>query len=241
MFATSRSMLLNKSTTKGELMASDYMREQVETPTTAASYATVEQTLDYRIERTFMTDSYKVCPWIRAIVELTKNRFDQVELFLNGSSLGTKFKTDSTFQLVWNVPFQRGTLKAIATKDGQKPLVKEITAAGEPAQIRLQADRSRIHADGTDLSFVTVTIHDINGNLHPAADNLIAFDISGEGFIAGVDNGHQTSHEPFKANYRKAYHGKCLAVVQTTGKPGEIVFKATSSGLLSDQIKIIAQ
>jgi len=82
MFGTSKSTLISKSSTKGRLMSSDYMRNYSNpTEASVANMASVEQNLDYRIDRSFMTDAYRVSPFIRSIVEITKNRFDQVELF----------------------------------------------------------------------------------------------------------------------------------------------------------------
>jgi beta-galactosidase len=102
----------------------------------------------------------------------------------------------------------------------------------------LTADRNTIKADGSDLSFVTVKILDTEGNLVPYADNLVNFILKGEGFIAGVDNGLQTSMEPFKASYRKAFNGLCLAIIQSKEKAGRILLKATSAGLKSAELSI---
>ena len=168
----------------------------------------------------------------------TYTNYEEVELFLNGESLGRKQKTKDDYQLVWRLAFVPGTIKAIATKEGKKPLIKEIRTAGEPAKITLETDRSLIRADGRDLSFVTVKVVDEEGILVPHADNLINFDIQGEGFIAGVDNGCQTSHEPFKANYRKAFNGMCLVVVQAKEKRGNILLEVTSEGLKSASVNI---
>jgi len=167
--------------------------------------------------------------------------YDEVELFLNGESVGAKVKGPDDFKLVWRLAFSPGTLKAIARKAGQEPLLREIRTAGEPAQIVLEADRSRIRADGIDLSFVTVKVLDSDGNLVPHADNLINLEIQGEGFIAGVDNGLQTSHEPFKAQHRKAFNGLCLAVIQSTGQTGQITLTATSEGLEQSIVTIAAE
>ena len=65
----------------------------------------------------------------------------------------------------------------------------------------------------------------------PHAGNLVNFSVEGQGFIAGVDNGSQTSMEPFKADYRKAFNGKCLVVLQSRKEKGVIELKATSEGL----------
>ena len=103
------------------------------------------------------------------------------------------------------MPFEPGTIKAVSRKDGQVVLEKEIHTAGEPYKVELIADRNVIKADGTDLSFITVKIVDKDGNMIPDADQLVHFDVEGNGFIAGVDNGYQASLEPFKANYRKSF------------------------------------
>ena len=168
----------------------------------------------------------------------TYTNYDEVELFLNGESLGKKKKTEGVYQLVWRLTYKPGTIKAIAYKEGKKPLIKEIKTAGEPAKITLEPDRSQLNADGRDLSFITVKVLDKEGTLVPYADNLINFVIQGEGFIAGVDNGCQTSHEPFKANYRKAFNGMCLVVVQAIEKCGNISLEATSDGLEPASVNI---
>jgi len=164
--------------------------------------------------------------------------YDEVELFLNGKSLGKKQKTEADYKLVWRLTYTPGTIKAVATKEGKKPLIKEIKTAGKPAKITLEPDRSQINADGKDLSFVTVKVVDKEGTLVPHANNLINFNIQGEGFIAGVDNGSQTSHEPFKANYRKAFNGMCLVVIQSKEKCGNISLEAVSEGLQPASVNI---
>jgi len=159
------------------------------------------------------------------------NNADEVELFLNGKSLGTKSKKDEELHVVWQLKYEPGILKAVSRKNGKVVLVKEIKTAGKPAKIELSVDRASIAADGKDLSFVTVRILDEQGNLVPDADNLVQFKLEGAGTIAGVDNGFQASLEPFKADYRKAYRGLCLAIVQAKQKAGKIKLTATSAGL----------
>ena len=75
----------------------------------------------------------------------------------------------------------------------------------------------------------------------PNADQLIHFDVDGAGKIAGVDNGNAISLEPHKANERKAFNGMCLVVIQSNGKSGTIKLKATSDGLTSADLTILAQ
>ncbi len=166
------------------------------------------------------------------------NNADEVELFLNGKSLGIKKKTGDDLHIMWRVKYEPGTLKAVSRKDGKVVLTREIHTAGAPAKIELLADRKNIKADGKDLSFITVKILDKDGNVVPDADNLVNFKINGGGFIAGVDNGDENNHDSFKADYRKAFNGLALAIVQAKQKGGNISFTATSKGLQSATLLI---
>lgn len=163
---------------------------------------------------------------------------EEVELFLNGKSLGAKKKSGDELHLMWRLTFTPGTLKAIGRVNGKELLTQEVKTSGPPAKIALEADRSAITADGRDLSFITVKVLDEDGTVVPYANNLIHFDVSGEGRIIGVDNGLQTSDEPFQANYRKAFNGMCLAVLQSNQRPGKIVLEADSGGLTGSSIVI---
>jgi len=166
---------------------------------------------------------------------------DEVELFLNGRSLGTKRKSGDDLHVSWRVPYEEGTLKAISRRNGKVELVREIQTAGAAVQIVLVPDRKSIKDDGTDLSFVTVKIVDKKGTVVPLADNEVKFEVSGPGFIAGVDNGSEISHESFKANHRKAFHGLAMAIIQSQGQPGQIILKATSNGLTPASVVINAR
>lgn len=159
------------------------------------------------------------------------NNADEVELYLNGKSVGIKKKTGDDLHVMWRLKFEPGTLKAVSRKNGKVVLTREIRTAGAPAKIQLVADRTSIKADGKDLSFVTVKILDKDGNIVPDADNKVNFKITGEGFIAGVDNGDPVNHDSFKVNYRKAFHGLALAIVQAKEKAGNITLSATADGL----------
>jgi len=163
---------------------------------------------------------------------------DEVELFLNGRSLGTKRKTGEDFHVLWRVPFEPGTLRAVSRRNGKIELTKEVRTAEPAAKIALIADRRMIKADGVDLSFVTVQIVDKNGTVVPHADNVVNLDVKGVGFVAGLDNGNQISHEPFKTNRKKAFHGQLMALIQSKGQPGKILVRATSGGLAPTSIGI---
>jgi beta-galactosidase len=166
---------------------------------------------------------------------------ESVELFLNGKFLGEKkFSDTKDLHLVWNVPYTPGRLKAVAKNNGEIICTDEVQTTGDPAKILLIPDRKEISADGRDLSYVKVEIVDNEGRVCPNADNLVKFNINGEGSIAGVGNGNPISHEYFKANERKAFHGLALVIILSKDKTGDIKLTATSDGLKEAGVTIKA-
>jgi beta-galactosidase len=163
---------------------------------------------------------------------------DEVELYLNGRSLGIRKKQGDELHVVWKVPYEAGTLKAVSRSNGRIVLTQEIRTAGAPAKIQLVADRSLIKSDGKDLSFITVKVLDAAGNVVPNADNLVNFTIKGKGTLAGVDNGSQSSMESFKEPQRKAFHGLCLAIVQAGQTAGLLTVTAKADGLAPATVSI---
>lgn len=184
---------------------------------------------------------------------------DEAELFLNGKSLGKKVmgvdKTtipavfgwwrkptttwDSPYRLNWNVAYEPGELKIVAYENGEIAAEKTIVTSGEPAKIKLIPDRKTIQADGYDLSFVTVQIEDKNGNICPLADNLVKFNVEGPASIAAVGNGNAVTTEPFQADYRKAFNGKCMLIIKSKkAEEGVIEIEALSEKLISAKVQI---
>lgn len=156
---------------------------------------------------------------------------DEVELSLNGKTVGTQRKSDDMLHFSWKVPFEAGTLRATGKQNGKIILSREIQTAGEPYRILLTPDRSSIRADGDDLSYVTVTVVDRNNVVVPYADNRIYFSVEGDGKIQATDNGSQVSMESFKARERRAFHGMCLVVVRSGRNAGSLRLKAVADGL----------
>jgi beta-galactosidase len=163
-----------------------------------------------------------------------------VELFLNGKSLGKK-NMEKDSHLEWNVPYEPGTLEAKGIKNG-KVIKSKIETTGEAVKIKLTPDRAKINADGEDISILTVTAVDSNGKEIPVANNLIKFEVEGNGKIIGVGNGDPSSHEADKyldGKYqRKLFNGKCQVIVQSNQGKGDIKVKAASENLKDDEITI---
>lgn len=168
---------------------------------------------------------------------------DEVELLLNGKPLGRKRKGKLAYRLRWDdVIYEPGVLKAVAFKNGREWASSCVGTTGEPAGLVLQPDKSRITADGCDLSFVTAAVVDIHGVMVPTCHAMVKFEISGAGVIAGVDNGDPTSHCSFQATDRRAYHGLLMAIIRSKiGQAGPIQVHATSAGLASASITISAE
>jgi len=169
------------------------------------------------------------------------NNADEVELYLNGQSLGKRSKVGEDLHVMWRVPYTSGTLKAVSRKAGKEVLTKEIKTAGAAVSIRLSADRPTISSDGDDLSYVTVELLDKDGVASPLADKLVKFSVEGEGSIVGTDNGDQNDHVSLKKHERHLFYGKCLTIIQSNGKTGAIKLKASVDGLPSEEIIIVSK
>jgi beta-galactosidase len=163
---------------------------------------------------------------------------EEVELFLNGVSLGTKKKAGDDLHLMWRIPFSPGELKAIARTGGKEVLTQTIRTAGDAAKLILEAEKTEVKADGKELFFITAKVVDKNGVIVPTADNLIKFEISGPAIIAGTDNGCQTDLEVLTSAKRKAFNGKCLAIIKAGDSSGEVVLTAVSDNLQDTIIKL---
>ena len=161
----------------------------------------------------------------------------EVELFLNGESLGKKEKPDGSLHMQWRVPYEPGQLVARGTMNGEA-MEEVVETTGSPAGILLEADLQTIGADPMDLSFVTVKIVDREGREVPDAANHVKFTLDGNGEIIGVDNGLQTSMEPFRASERDAFNGRCLAIIRSGGEPDRLRLEASSDGLESATLDI---
>lgn len=113
-----------------------------------------------------------------------------------------------------------------------------VQTTGKTAAIRLDADLLEVVADNENVMPVEVTILDAKGRIIPTADNEVVFTMSGPGVVAGVGNGDPACLEPDKAAKRSAFNGHCMAVVQATDEPGEIILTATISGGASASIQL---
>lgn len=164
----------------------------------------------------------------------------QVELFLNGRSLGIK-EMPFDGHLEWEVPWRPGQLAARASTDGRTVATDEVVTTGNASSIELSASRTTLKANDEDAVVVAVSILDDKGNVVPDSDNRVSFHLSGSGSILGVGNGDPADHDSDKADNRKAFHGHCIAVVEAGSQPGSLDVTATSPGLSSGSISFTVE
>ncbi|MBE0655828.1 MAG: DUF4982 domain-containing protein [Bacteroidales bacterium] len=165
--------------------------------------------------------------------------YEKVELLLNGQSLGVRETNRATEWIArWKVPYNAGTLKAIAFQGTTEVDAMELHTAGEPVSLKLSADRLQIKADKQDLSYILVELVDQDGHRNKVTEALVEFEIDGPGTILAVASSNPMSDESYQQPRRKAYQGRCLVIVKSTDQPGNIILKAASEGLKSGEVTI---
>ncbi len=164
---------------------------------------------------------------------------DEVELFLNGVSLGRQAMARNG-HLEWHVAYAPGVISAKGYNGGKESATASRVTTGAPARIMLQPDVTHVNANGEDAIVVTVAITDVDGHTEPTASNLVRFSISPNARILGVGNGDASSHEPDKASQRSAFSGLCQVIVQAGLTAGDIVLTAESDGLEPVQLVVPA-
>lgn len=189
------------------------------------------------------------------------------ELFVNGTSQGRITKrynqaatydkggriTDISnpcidrYRLRWNnVAYQPGELKVVVyDSEGNKVGEETVHTAGSAHSIHLAGDLGAavkpLKADGEDLTFITVSILDEEGNLIPDADNQIKVSVTDSAAFRGICNGDATSLEPFTIPTMKVFHGQLAFCIQNNGKTGPATVKVTSKGLKTASLTITSE
>ncbi|MDQ8183784.1 sugar-binding domain-containing protein [Pelagicoccus sp. SDUM812005] len=150
---------------------------------------------------------------------------DVVELFLNGRSLGIDrpgLKAEE-MQCEWYVPWEPGTLEAVAYKNGKEVARARQATAQAPSQIQIESNKSDLETSIDDLAIVTVSQLDDQGVFYPYGENRLSFHLEGPARILSLENGNPIDTEPnFGQTTRRAFFGLARAFIQATGQEGEI-------------------
>jgi len=157
------------------------------------------------------------------------SNLDEVELFVNGKSLGRQ-KVPSLGHVEWEAKYEPGAIEARGLKGGKVVLTEKRETTGPTVAIRLTADRTEIDANGEDVAVLKVEALDKEGRAVPTAGNQIAFKVSGDGVLIGVGNGDPNCQESDKEPKRSLFSGLAQVIVQSTKRPGEIHIEATKDG-----------
>ncbi|VBB48007.1 Beta-galactosidase [uncultured Paludibacter sp.] len=169
---------------------------------------------------------------------LTFTNADEVELLINGKSVGIK-QNDTTDvkkrnMIFWqNVPYEKGKITAVARKNGKEVARHQLETTGKAVALKIEAENNDFKANGMDLKYVRVYAVDNKGRVVPEAENEITFDVSGVAKLIAVDNGDHKSDELFDTNKRKLNSGCALAILRAGKTTGQVKIKASAQGLKS--------
>ncbi|XQA66246.1 beta-galactosidase GalA [Xanthomonas sacchari] len=158
------------------------------------------------------------------------SNLDAVELLVNGVSQGLQ-QVPAYGHVEWRVRYAPGRIEARGYRDGKQVLTQRRETVGTPAAVRLRCERANLLADAEDVVVVAVEIVDAKGRVVPTASDVVRFAVRGPGRLIGVGNGDPSSHEPDKADQRRAFNGLCMALLQTTRDAGTLTLEATAPGL----------
>jgi beta-galactosidase len=172
-------------------------------------------------------------------VEVYSNCED-VELLLNGKSLGSKPLPADASARNWRVDFAPGKVEAVCRNQGKVSAVSDLRTAGKASRISLSTDKIQLPFHWDRVAYLTASVTDDSGVIVPDAAQKITFAVDGPGVIAAVDNADTTSHESFQGNERSAFQGWCIAILKSSRDSGTITVKASAAGLAGGSVKIEA-
>jgi beta-galactosidase len=167
----------------------------------------------------------------------------EVELLVNGKSLGTKKNSldpDHRNKIVWDsVAYAPGYIEAVAKRDGKVIARHRIDTFGKAVKLTLSADPEVWHADGQDLQFVQVNAVDAKGNRVWTANEEMDFSVQGNARIVGVSNGDITTDENLAGSHIRLYNGTAQVILRAGRNPGKVLLKVSGGGFKDKSIKIL--
>jgi hypothetical protein len=157
---------------------------------------------------------------------------EEVELFINSRSLGTKKMSESKNRTItWEVPFEKGTLSAVAKNKGSVVASAELKTTGTVSAIIASCDKKAIKADRQSIAHVYLNLCDDAGNTVYTAENEVTCEVTGPARLLGLEDSNPANVEDYKDNKQHAYHGKLLIYIQALDKTGSATIKLSSPGL----------
>jgi len=164
---------------------------------------------------------------------LAYSNCQRVELFLDGTSLGIREMDDTRMYARWDVPYQPGTLKAVAYNSADVAATMQHVTATDPEALHLSPEEQDLKADGTSLAHIRIEIMDAQGHMVPYANHDVTITIEGPAELIGMENGDPIDTTNYKLPHRRAFHGMLLAILQVGTSPGTLHVTASAPGLAS--------
>ena len=166
---------------------------------------------------------------------VTYTNADEVELRLNGKSLGKKQnpKGDSKQrnQIKWEgITYADGKLEAVAYNSGKAVARHQIETTGKAVSLRVTPEDSEWRADGTDLMHLRIEAVDNKGRRVPMAQDELKFEIEGDASIVAVSNGDINSDELNVTDHRRLWNGSALVILRAGKTASKITLKTSADG-----------
>ena len=159
---------------------------------------------------------------------------DEVELLLNGRSLGRQKPRAELLDFVWQVPYEPGEIKAVAYRAGTQVATKSFRTADAPSRIKLEMDEPELTKARGDVGVVTFSVVDDRGELVPWAEDRIEFKLTGPAQLLGYENGNNVDVTPHRVPYRQVFHGLGRGFFRATGEDGPI--ELTAAAILGNRL-----
>ena len=176
----------------------------------------------WNLPRTYVGQVIQVC---------TITNCEEVEMFMNGKSMGKQKVADFTNNtIMWNIPYRPGTLEAKGYNGGKEVAISKLTTSKDTDHLTLTPDRTMLKADGQDLSHIAIQLYDKDGNPVQTDDKELTVTVEGAGKFLGIDNGDLRRQHSFSGNTLKTYFGKALVVVQSLRKVGTMIVSVKLEG-----------
>lgn len=165
----------------------------------------------------------------------TYTNAEEVELFINGKSLGIQKNSDEVRKrntIYWkDIPYSAGTIIAVAKTGGKEVGRHELKTTGKAVALKIESENKNWKADGMDLQYVKVYAIDSKGNRVPTASGELTFELSGEAKLVALDNGDHSSDDLFSGNKKTMYKGFAMAILRSGQKSGTVKLNVTGEGL----------
>ena len=172
----------------------------------------------------------------------TYTNADEVELLVNGKSMGVKKNTtdpNTRNKIKWtDIAYEPGYVEAVARKDGKTVARHRINTYGKVSRLQLVPDQEVWKADGTDLQHVTVYAVDKNGNKVWDDTDELTFSVEGDASIVAVSNGDITTDENLAGNRIRLFHGSAMVILRAGVKPSAITLTVSTAGKKDYKLKL---